>query len=132
MKEINKNTACDILVIDVHCPHLKGTFNEQVYLVGTESTKNFQEQCKLLKIIETNNYSPLPFSSTSILPFGEGWNKTTTDGTSNSVWCTQQNHVKLATSLEIPYAVAMGNEVNQQTARELGAVIAKSLLQYCR
>jgi hypothetical protein len=127
--EVSKNKSIKTITIDLHCPHLKGTWNEQVYIVGSGFEKNCQAQKDFLSIIEKENKGPLPFSQKNILPFGVEWN-TNQLVLSCTSWCTTQAQVILAASIELPYGIAEGQEVNQTTARKLGEILCLSLVKF--
>ncbi len=127
--EVLANINLKTVTIDIHCPHLKGVWNEQVYIVGSSQPKNYLAQKEFLSVIEKENKCPLPFSQKNILPFGEEWN-TNQLITSNGSWCATQSHVAMAASIEIPYGNAEGQEVNQDTARSLGEVLCRSIIRF--
>lgn len=127
--EVNKNTNQKLITFDVHCPHLKGVWNEQVYIVGSPFKKICDEEHQFLKIVEEENDGTLPFGPKNILPYGVEWN-TVTPGASNGTWCSMQSHVKMAASIEIPYGNAEGQDVTQDSARKLGEVIMKAMIRY--
>ncbi len=127
--EVSKNTNLKTITMDMHCPHLTGTWNEQVYIVGSAMKKNYLMQKQFLSIIEKENDGSLPFSQKNILPFGEEWN-TNQLVTSNTSWNATQPQVVLAASIELPYGMAERQEVNQKTASKLGEVICRSLAQF--
>lgn len=127
--EVNKNKNQKLMTLDVHCPHLKGFWNEQVYIVGKPFERMIKEEKKFLEIVETENDGELPFGRKNILPYGMEWN-TIPPGSSNGTWCGQQAHVMLASSVEIPYGNAEGHDVTQDSARKLGEVIVRAMIQY--
>ena len=127
--ETNKRKDQQVLTLDIHCPHLKGTWNEQVYIVGASSPKHTAFHTSFLSIIEDLNDGILPFNQKNILPFGQEWN-TGTGNSSNSAWNSQQDHVIMSASIEVPYGNAEGQEVNQVSARKLGDVIIRSSIHF--
>ena len=129
--EVNKNKNLRVMTLDVHCPHLKGVWNEQVYLVGSPYDRIVAEEKKFLEIVEAENDSELPFGKKNVLPYGVEWN-TTAPGASNGTWCSQQSHVVLASSIEIPYGISEGHDVTQDSARNLGEVLIKAMIQYIK
>lgn len=118
--------------LDLHCPHIKGTHNEEVYLVGSENETIWKEQQIFADILKSVPDKQLPYKKSSNIPFGEGWNKAEnfSQGKSCSRWAGEIPEVKLSTSFEIPYANALDTEVNQVTAKSFGNNIAEALARY--
>ena len=120
--------------IDLHCPHIAGPQNEVVYLVGSENDSIASEQRRFSEILEAVRKGPLPFSASDYLAFGEGWNTRSNyaSGKSFCRWLAELPSVRLSTTVEVPYANAGGAEVNQGSARRLGADLANALAEYLR
>jgi hypothetical protein len=120
------------VALDLHCPWIRGEHNECVYLVGSASKRIWKEQQKFSEILEAEAKGPLAFRASDNLPYGEAWNKEQnfSGGKSCTRWMTEQEGIRLASGMEIPYASANGHEVNQETARELGRDLARALYIY--
>ena len=120
------------LAVDLHCPWIRGEQNEVIYLVGSESAQRWREQGRFSETLASVQQGPLVFRPADNLPFGQSWNtgKNTAAGLNFSRWASGLPGVKLATSIEIPYANAAGREVNQQTAATFGRDLARALQRY--
>jgi hypothetical protein len=121
--------------MDLHCPHIRGPHNEVVYLVGAEDAAAWREQCRFGALLEAVAQSDgLPYVASDNLAFGQGWNlrSSYSAGLSCSNWARGLPGIRLATSIEIPYANARGVEVNQSTAVAFGHRLATALARYLR
>ncbi len=118
--------------LDLHCPHVSGAHNEEIYLVGSRNPRTELEQRRFGAILESAADGPLPFSSEGFLPFGVAWNVDVNfrGGRSFAGWVTDLPGVTLGSSIEIPYANADGAEVNQESARRFGIDLGKALADY--
>jgi hypothetical protein len=120
--------------LDLHCPHISGVHSEVIYLVGDPRERIDREQRRFSQILEASATGPLPFAAGDFLPFGESWNTKAnyTGGKGFCPWLSELPEVRLATSIEVPYANAAGAEVNQSSARRFGADLGRGLAQYLR
>ena len=112
------------VALDLHCPYIRGKHNEVIYLVGSESTAVWGEQCAFAAILET--------WASDNLPFGRAWNTKANyrQGTSFGRWAQDLPGIRLATTLELPYANAAGKAVTTESARAFGADLAEALRRY--
>jgi len=121
--------------IDLHCPWIRGEDHENIHLVGHQDKYVWTEQQKFSKLFEKETAnSLLPYYSTSDIPYGALWNIDTNfaNGKSFAAWATSLKEVKLATTIEIPYANSSGKIVNQTSSRALGKDLAKALIDYLK
>jgi hypothetical protein len=118
--------------IDLHCPWIRGTHNEVIYMVGKSDPKAWKRQVAFGEVLERVQRGPLKYRASDNLPFGTAWNTTANygDRMSCSMWMSQRKGVGLATSFEIPYANAAGGVVNAETARAFGHDLARSVRIY--
>lgn len=118
--------------IDLHCPWIRGEFNEFVYQVGSQNPELWAEQQDFGRILESVRRGPLPYRAENNLPFGRSWNvsKSFSAGRNFAGWAGDLDRIRLATSLEIPYANASGEEVTADSARALGRDLAVALVAY--
>lgn len=119
------------LAIDLHAPSRR---EEKIYFAGPrgeEAVAEFDGFCRLLL---SNLRGPLPFDPTDNLPFGRGWNVPATYGQRQSfaIWAEELPGVRLATTLELPYAQVRGREVTPETARRFGADLTAAIAAYLR
>lgn len=120
------------LMIDLHCPYIRGRSHEVIHFVGSPKPEIWQEQEQFGKILERVQNGALVYRATNNLPFGKGWNsaKNFTAGPSVAGWAGELPGVKLATTIEFPYANVLGNEVNAKTARAFGRDLARAIRAY--
>ncbi|MBN1808629.1 MAG: peptidase M14 [Planctomycetes bacterium] len=118
--------------MDLHCPHIRGEYNESVYLVGQSGDAAWGEQCAFGNILEEVQSGVLRYRAADNLPFGKAWNKGVNYalGKGCSTWASELPGVTLAGGIEIPYAVASGAEVNADTARLFGRDLALAFRRY--
>jgi hypothetical protein len=119
-------------VIDLHCPYIRGKYNEVIYLVGSSDSAIWQQQQEFAKILESVCKGQLPYSAKSSLPFGTDWNTAKNYGKlkSSSRWAGEQSGVRLATTIEIPYANVGTTVVTADNARAFGHDLARAVRLY--
>ncbi len=120
--------------IDLHCPHIAGGYNELIYIVGSQNKQIAKEQRCFSDILEQLSDHSLPSYANNFLAFGTGWNNVENfvSGKSFASWFEALANVKLAMTLEIPYANASGTEVNQNSARAFGQPLAVAIARYLK
>lgn len=118
--------------LDLHCPAIRGEHNEVIYIVGSQNSETWEQQKRFGEILERVQKGPLVYRAADNLPFGEKWNKgdNFTKGPSAARWASTLPGVKLATTIEFPYANAAGSEVNAETARAFGHDLARAIRNY--
>ena len=118
------------MFIDVHCPWIRGKYNEWVYtpwkdpkiLPDVASEKRFSE------LLEKLQCGSMRYRATDDLPFGKEWNKGVNyaQGWSAVIWaCHKVKGLKIARTYEVPFANANGATVTPETCRDLGRDTAK-------
>jgi hypothetical protein len=118
------------MFIDVHCPWIRGKYNEWVYtpwnksgiLPDAASEKRFSE------LLEKLQCGSMRYRAADDLPFGKQWNKDVNyeRGWSAVIWASHKvKGLKIARTLEVPFANANGAVVTPETCRELGRDTAK-------
>jgi hypothetical protein len=122
------------IVIDLHCPWLRGGGNESIYLVGSKDKAIWAAQCRFAGILETVCGDVLPYKASSNLPFGKSWNTGANfkAGKSCSRWAGELKGIDLATTIETPYANARKVTITPKLARAFGAAIAEAMGRYLR
>ncbi len=120
------------MAMDMHCPYIRGGQSERLYQVGQQSASVWREQRAFAKILEEVRTGPIPYQAENDLPFGQSWNtdKNYVAGKSCSRWASELSGIRLATSLELPYAKAGGQTVTADTARALGRDLARAIRRY--
>ena len=120
------------MAIDLHCPSIRGAYNEVIYFVGGPDAENWKRVEQFAKILEAVQQGPLVYRVSDNLPFGKAWNVGPKESNlqSFSRWAEKLPGIRVATSIEIPYANVSGREVNADSARALGRDLARALRQY--
>ncbi len=120
------------VAIDLHCPHISGKYNEVIYIVGSTDGDIWRQQQAFSSILESVREGPLPYSAASNLPFGTAWNTAGNYGNykSCSGWAQEQPGIRLATTIEIPYANVDTTVVTADNARAFGRDVARALRLY--
>jgi hypothetical protein len=134
IRELVPNWSQDRLdvAIDLHCPWIRGPYNEVIYMVGKSDPAIWQQQLAFGEILQQVQQGPLVYRAADNLPFGQAWNTAGNygDGMSCSMWASQQKGIRLATTFEIPYANAAGRTVDAASARAFGRDLARAVRQY--
>jgi hypothetical protein len=121
------------LAFDLHCPWIRGdsatASNEQIVLVGNQSPEMWQRQQDFGKVLEKVQTGPLPYRTKYNIPWGKGWN-TNKEPRSYSAWAGLLPGVRMAVTVEIPYATAGGKPVTADSARAFGHDLARAMRAY--
>jgi len=118
------------LFMDVHCPWIRGKYNEFLYtpwknpkiIPSIEGEKFFSETLEKLQC------GSMRYKASDDLPFGQSWNKGVNygAGASSVMWFARDvKGLKLCRSFEVPFANANGAVVTPATCRDLGRDVAK-------
>jgi hypothetical protein len=120
------------IALDLHCPYISGPHNEVIYLVGSPNKNIWAQQQIFGRTLEDICTGPLPYKAFDNLPFGKAWNTNKNYGKlkSCSRWAAEIEQVRLATTIEIPYANVGGEEVTADTARAFGSDLARAIRKY--
>ncbi len=123
------------LALDMHCPGLVGKGHELLYLVGSKAPIIAQEEAKFASILQETTANGLSFRASSLLPFGSSWNVAISERQGDSFRTWVQNNVqrvKLATTLEIPYANNEGQRVSVENLQLFGSDLAEAMERYLK
>jgi len=117
-------------MLDMHCPAARGKDHEVIHQVYGEDRE--PEQTRFGKALEGVRKGPLVYRQADDLVWGKSWNtaKNYAQGMSSSRWAGGLPGIRLATTIELPYANASGQEVNADTARAFGKDVAAGLRAY--
>lgn len=115
------------VVLDLHCPWIRGEQNTHVFFSGGRRT--WEEVLRFGELLNQRATGPLRTDARFHVPYGEQWN---VDGPHLLLkhWASELVGVRLATALEIPYAVAGDQVVLPQSARAFGSDLAVALGEY--
>jgi len=120
------------LVLDLHCPWIRGGFNEHAYFVGSEDAGQWREMNRLGADFEASIRGPLPYHVAGNLPFGQSWNTQPDSDKGRGLcrWARRTFPSALAATLETPYAALEGVEVTADRARAFGADLSLGVRRY--
>lgn len=120
------------VALDLHCPHIRGNYNEQIYIVGSADAAVWERQQVFGALLEEINDSPLPYHASDNLAHGEGWNTASNydGGLSFGRWAAGIPGIGLSGTFEIPYANVHGVPVTAESARAFGRSLAGALQKY--
>lgn len=120
------------LALDLHCPHIRGNYNEFIYQVGQEDPAIWKEQQRFATLLAAVPDKALPYAASNDLPFGQAWNsgKNYTQGIPMARWAADIPGVRLATTIEIPYANVGDVTVTTEKARAFGATLVTAMRHY--
>lgn len=124
-----------VATFDLHCPGLVGSGHELLHLVGSKNSAAAKQEERFAAILSDNLTRGLTFGTDGLLSFGTSWNVGASEqaGASFRSWVqTEFQQVKLATTIEIPYANNQGQQVSKDNLLLLGADLVKSLEIYLR
>ena len=120
--------------LDLHCPYIRGTWNDRVYLVGSADPAAAERERAFVSALEAVRTGPIPLrAEDGYLRAGVAWNKPSNyaAGKSNAVWARETfPRAQLAASLEIAYAEALGVEMTPAAARALGRDLAAGIARH--
>lgn len=124
-----------VIAIDLHCPSIRGKDHEKIHFVQIDDgihASAVNTLSGLLEDIVAVQPGSLPYHASYNMPFGASWNTPAnyTKGKSMASWASGFSNVKLAATLEFPYANASGSEVTAESAREFGRSLALSIQRY--
>jgi len=120
------------VAIDLHCPWIRGPNNEVIYCVGGSDQANWQRVTRFAEVLQAVSSGPLPYRAADNLPFGKAWNTGTGSPKlqSFSSWAAALPDMQVATTIEVPYANASGQEVTADAARAFGRDVARAIKAY--
>ncbi len=122
------------VALDLHCPWIRGEYNEWVYQVGCAGTNLWAQQQAFGKVLEKVKPNVLAYRQANDLPPGKAWNTSSNyaQGMSCVRWAAALPGIRLASSIEIPYATANSAEVTPLSARSFGSSLATALGLYLK
>jgi len=121
-----------VAVMDMHCPWIRGEWNDRAYFVGPNHEDFWNKQRQFAAILARTQTGPIRFREQDCLPFGTAWNTggNWTQGKSCATWAREAfPNADLVASLELAYADALGVEVTADSARAFGRDLAGALAE---
>lgn len=126
------------LVMDLHAPWIRGQHNENPYLVENRNERFFPEVERFAGLMEAEAPACAPFLASDTLHWGTGWNtEANYDGKSGigaglnlTTACGQYPFIRLAVTMEIPFANFREKTVTKAEFLQYGAALAKAIYHY--
>lgn len=117
------------LALDLHCPYLKGAGAERIHFVGGPDAGQWERAGRFCNILERVRTGPLVYRPEDNIPYGKSWN-TLAEPRMFGRWAAGLPGVHFATTVELPYANALGKAVNAESARAFGRDLARAIHEY--
>ncbi|TVS15872.1 MAG: peptidase M14 [Planctomycetaceae bacterium] len=122
------------IALDMHCPYIRGGgdrkgSNERLFFVGGPSEEGWARLEEFSQILEDVQVGPLRYARKHNLPYGENWN-TLEQPRSFGRWAALLPGVKIATTIEVPYADVAGTPVTPDSARAFGRDLSRAIRVY--
>ena len=120
------------IALDLHCPWIRGPHNEVIYFVGGPDAGNWERVTQFAKVLESVQSGPIVYKVSDNLPYGVDWNKGPENPALKSFarWAAELPGIRVASTIETPYANAGGKEVTPDSARAFGRDIARAVRKY--
>jgi len=120
------------VALDLHCPYIAGTWNEHPYFVGPEDPGFASELAKYSACLEGADTGEVPYAAADNLAYGQAWNTGSnfSQGWSFVRWARSLPNIRLAMTLEFPYANVRELTLTADHARGFGRGMAAALRQY--
>ena len=115
------------IAIDLHCPTQTGNF---IHFVGVPDPEVWKRAVRLSQILQDTQQGPLVFSTKDNVPYGTSWNVSTGNLMSFGRWTSTLPNIRIATTIETPYAIVKSTPVTPASARALGHDLATALRKF--
>jgi hypothetical protein len=121
-----------VVALDLHCPWLFGSNNEDIYIAGNAEPEIEKNQIIFSKLLEKYSYGEIKSYHRHFIPFGTSWNTAAnyTKGKSFGSWAGTLDGIKFAGTIEFPYANVSGIMVSKDGARAYGKTVAYSICDF--
>ncbi len=122
-----------VATMDLHCPSIRGQWNDLAYFVGPRDEGFWNKEQRYAATLARVRSGPIPFRAQDCLAFGTAWNTggNFAQGRSCSAWSISAfPKAALVGSLELPYAESLGVEVTADSARAFGRDLAHALAEH--
>lgn len=122
-----------MFALDLHCPWIRGEWNEHIYFVGSGKEEIAREQKKYADILIARHSGELTINrKRSILEYGKAWNVAPTpgQGLSFSRWASEVEGISFSGTIEVPFSINNGQKITPQKARLFGRDLADAMSLY--
>ena len=122
--------------VDIHCPWIRGKYNEWLYTPGKSSEVPFirpGNEARFSRLLERLQCGSIRYRAQDDLPFGQSWNTNNnyTKGTTCIKWAgANWPSLRLCRTFEVPFANANGAVVTPQVCRDLGRDLARCYREF--
>lgn len=122
------------VVLDLHCPWLRGPYNEAPYLVGCDLEETSRQMFRLSPLLARHCPDCAPYVDSDTLPFGTAWNTggNYTQGMTIKRWAAMQPFVRTSQTIEIPFANFREKTQTPDTIRAFGAGVCHAIVEYLK
>lgn len=117
------------LALDLHCPSLKGAGAERIHFVGGPDAVQWERAGRFCQTLARVQSGPLVYRPEHNIPHGKAWN-TLAEPKTFGRWAAGLPGIEFATTVELPYANALGQEVNATSARAFGRDLARAIREH--
>lgn len=116
-----------VFVLDLHCPWIKGDYNEFMYFVGAKEKRMEPSMDQWGKKLEAELPPEIPYHAADNLRYGTAWNTGTNfaQGTTLKAYAAALDFVRASHTVEIPYANLYECTLDAAKARVIGAAFAR-------
>lgn len=122
------------LIFDLHCPWLRGGWNEHIYMVGRQNKYLQQGIDRFSEILEQFSPPSMPYKKADNIAFGQAWNTAANYDEGNGMpiafWGGTLPWKPYVLSMEIPFANVRERTITQDDARLFGNALARSITQF--
>ncbi len=120
------------VALDLHCPWIRGMWNEHPYFVGPEDPQIAAELARFSSLLSAAGTGEVAYTPADNLAYGQAWNTGSNfaQGWSFVRWARSLPDLKLAMTLEFPYANARELTLTPDHARVFGGALAAALRRY--
>lgn len=120
------------LMIDLHCPWLRGKDNEAVYFVGKNDARLQAGIDRFSQLLSDVAPPHAPHFTSDDIPFGSSWNTGSnySQGKGFTLWAGERPWAPDSMSVEIPFALASGQPFDADGARDLGRAFAQTIRRF--
>jgi hypothetical protein len=117
------------IALDLHCPYIR---DEKIYFAGGSDLRIAGEMDRFCRLLEQRQSGPLPYRRADNLPYGSGWNTAETYAGRRAFWQWAQTlpGMRMAATVEIPYASVGSATVDPASARAFGQDLAITLRDF--
>lgn len=121
-----------VFVHDMHCPWLRSGDSETVYFVGSKDARIQACIDRFSQLLSQQAPKDFPTDPKDDIPYGTSWNtdQNYAQGKTLVQWSADLPWLPAAISIEIPFANTHDVTVNADSARHLGAAIARSIRKF--